>query len=108
MAQMMSTRWLNFEKETQETSTQVKCIKDEVDRLLVKDEEIKNRWREYFYKLFNNESEKTAIELDNSIDINRRFVWRIQKSEVKEALKKMKRCKALGPDDIPIEVWRCL
>jgi hypothetical protein len=25
---------------------QVKCIKDEADRLLVKDEEIKNRWRE--------------------------------------------------------------
>jgi hypothetical protein len=27
---------------------------------------------------------------------------------VKEVLKKMKICKALGPDDIPIEVWRCL
>jgi hypothetical protein len=37
---------------------QVKYIKDEADRLLVKDEEIKNRWREYFDKLFNDESEK--------------------------------------------------
>jgi hypothetical protein len=27
---------------------------------------------------------------------------------VKEALKKMKTDKALRPDDIPIEVWRCL
>jgi Reverse transcriptase (RNA-dependent DNA polymerase) len=27
---------------------------------------------------------------------------------VKEALKKMKSGKALGPNDIPIEVWRCL
>jgi hypothetical protein len=50
---------------------QVKCIKDEADRLLVKDEEIKNRWRAYFDKLFNDESEKTAIELDDSIDTNR-------------------------------------
>jgi hypothetical protein len=25
---------------------QVKCIKDETDRLLIKDEEIKNRWRD--------------------------------------------------------------
>jgi hypothetical protein len=84
----------------------VKCIKDEADRILVKDDEIKNRWREYFDKLFNDESEKTATELDDSIDTNRQFVQRIQVSEVKEALKKMKIGKALGPDDIPIEVWR--
>jgi hypothetical protein len=69
---------------------QVKCIKNETDRLLVKDEEIKNKLREYFDKLFNDESEKTAIELDNSIDTNRQFVRRIQESEVKESLKKMK------------------
>jgi hypothetical protein len=50
---------------------QVKCIKDEADRLLVKDEKIKNRWRAYFDKIFNDESEKTAIELDDSIDTNR-------------------------------------
>jgi hypothetical protein len=75
---------------------------------LVKDDEIKNRWREYCNKLFNDESEKTAIELDDSVVINRRFVRRIQESEVKEALKKMKTDKALGPADIPIEVWRCL
>jgi hypothetical protein len=87
---------------------QVKCIKDDADRLLVKDEEIKNKWRAYFDKPFNDESEKTAIELDDSIDTNRRFVRRIQESEVKEALKKMKTGKALGPNDIPIEVWRCL
>jgi hypothetical protein len=67
---------------------QVKRIKNETDRLLVKDDEIKNRWREYFDKLFNDESEKTAIELDDSVDINGRFVRRIQESEVKKALKK--------------------
>jgi hypothetical protein len=53
---------------------QVKCIKYDTDRLLVKDEEIKNRWRAYFDKLFNDDSEKTAIELDDSIDTNRQFV----------------------------------
>ena len=36
---------------------QIKCIKDGTDRLLVKDEEIKGRWREYFDKLFNGENE---------------------------------------------------
>jgi hypothetical protein len=36
---------------------QVKCIKDEADQLLVKDDEIKHRWQEYFDKLFNGDQE---------------------------------------------------
>jgi uncharacterized coiled-coil DUF342 family protein len=48
---------------------------------------------------------KTMIELDDSFDdTNRRFVRRIQESEVKEVLKRMKTGKALGPDDILIEI----
>jgi hypothetical protein len=35
-------------------------------------------------------------------------VRRIQESEVKDALKRMKGGKAMGPDGIPIEVWRSL
>jgi hypothetical protein len=58
---------------------QIKCIKDRRDRLLVKDEKIKDRWREYFDKLFNGENEGPTLELDNSFDdTNRRFVRRIQ------------------------------
>ncbi|KAK1613062.1 hypothetical protein QYE76_036735 [Lolium multiflorum] len=88
---------------------QVKCIKDGADQLLVKDKEIKHRWREYFDGLFNGETESSTIELDNSFDdTSRRFVRRIQESEVKEALRRMKGGKAMGPDCIPIEVWRGL
>ena len=88
---------------------QVKCIKDGAGQLLVKDEEIKHRWREYFDKLFNGENESSTIELNDSFDeTNMRFVRRIQESEVKEALKRMKGGKAMGPDCIPIEVWKGL
>ena len=41
-------------------------------------------------------------------DTNRRFVRRIQESEVREELKRIKGGKAMGPDGIPIEAWRCL
>ena len=76
---------------------------------MVKDDEIKNRWKEYFNKLFNEEDSSTVIELDDpSDDSSRHFVQRIQESKVKEVLKWMNAGKALGPDDIPIEVWRCL
>jgi hypothetical protein len=89
--------------------TQVKCIKHATERLLTKDEGIKNRWREYFDKLFNEDSGSSSIELDiSSDDLNRQFVCRIQESEVKDALKRMKGGKTIGPDRIPIEVWRTL
>jgi hypothetical protein len=75
----------------------------------VKDEEIKDRWREYFDKLFNGENEGPTLELDDSFDdTNRSFVRRIQEAEIGEALKRMKGGKAMGPDGIPIEVWRYL
>jgi hypothetical protein len=88
---------------------QVKCIKDEIERLITKDEDIKNRWREYFDKLFNEDSGNSSIELDiSSNDLNRQFVCRIQEFEVKDAFKRMKGGKPMGPDGIPIKVWRSL
>ena len=32
----------------------------------------------------------------------------ISKEEVRENMKRMKNGKAVGPDDIPVEVWKCL
>ena len=67
---------------------QVKCIKDEREHLLVKKDEIRHRWQEYFDKMFNGENLDKTFQLDDSFDdTNRRFVWRIQESEVREALK---------------------
>ena len=37
-------------------------------------------------------------------DMNRNYMRRISESKVKEALKRMKSRKAIGPDGIPIEV----
>jgi hypothetical protein len=61
------------------------------ERLLTKDKDINNRWREYFDKLFNEDSESSSIELDiSSDDLNRQFVRRIQEYEVKDALKRIR------------------
>jgi hypothetical protein len=88
---------------------QVKCIKYVTERLLTKYEDIKKRWREYFDKLFNEDSGSSSIKFDISLDdLNRQFVHRIQESEVKDALKRMNGGKAMGPDGIPIEVWKTL
>ena len=75
----------------------------------MKEDEIRHRWQEYFDKLFNGENTDTTFQLDDSFDdTNRRFMRRIQESDVREALKRMKEGKAMGPDGITIEVWRCL
>jgi hypothetical protein len=84
---------------------QVKYIKDETERLLTKDEDIKNSWREYCDKLFNEDSGSSSIELDSSSDdLSMQFVHRIQESEVKDTLKRLKGGKMMGPDGIPIEI----
>jgi hypothetical protein len=71
---------------------QVKCIKDEMDQLLVKGQDIKKRWHGYFENLFNGENETMDIQLDDSFDdLNRCFVRRIQESEVKESFKENER-----------------
>ncbi|KAJ7976178.1 Craniofacial development protein 2 [Quillaja saponaria] len=57
----------------------IKCIKDEADRVLVKEDEINERWRTYFDTLFNEESKGDFGDLDVTFDdMNRRFVLRIR------------------------------
>ena len=76
---------------------------------MVKEDEIRHRWQEYFNKLFNGANKNTTVQLDDSFDdTNRHFVRMIQESKVREALKMMKGGKAMGPDGIPIKVWRYL
>jgi len=82
----------------------VRCVKDEDQKVLVRDEEIKERWREYFDRLFNGSSTQNLDGLTIQCqDMNRNYMRRISESEVKEILKRMKSRK-VGPDGIPIEV----
>ena len=57
----------------------------------LKGQDIKQMWKMYFDNLFNGENETMDIQLDDYFDdLNRCIVRRIQESEVKEALKRMK------------------
>jgi hypothetical protein len=42
----------------------------------MKNDEIKNKWSEYFDNLFNEESEKTMIELDVTFDDTNKRLFR--------------------------------
>ena len=70
MARVRERKTMNFNR--------VKCIKDEMEHLLLKEDEIRHLWQEYFDKLFNDENTDITFQLDDSFgDINRRFVRRI-------------------------------
>ncbi|KAK3523444.1 hypothetical protein QTP86_033619 [Hemibagrus guttatus] len=75
-------------------------------RVLTSEESVQRRWKEYFEDLMNEENEREKrVEGVNSVE---QKVDKIRKDEVRKALKRMKSGKAVGPDDIPVEVWKCL
>ena len=61
------------------------------------------RWMEYFEELMNEENERER-RLEEVEIVNQEVGW-ISKDEVRTA---MKSGKAVGPDDIPVEAWKCL
>ncbi|KAK3518526.1 hypothetical protein QTP70_001497 [Hemibagrus guttatus] len=85
---------------------QVRVIKDRDGRVLTSEESVQRRWKEYFEELMYEENEREKrVEGVNSVE---QKVDKIRKDEVRKALKRMKSGKAVGPGDIPVEVWKCL
>ncbi|XP_047264597.1 uncharacterized protein LOC124896796 [Capsicum annuum] len=88
---------------------QVKCIKGENGRVLVEDVQIKKRWREYFQRLLNEEGDR-GIELGElELSEDRRdfgYCRRFTIEEVGEAIRRMRRGRATGPDKIPMDFWK--
>ena len=78
---------------------QAKLVKDKNGNVLGDDEAVKTRWKNYFDQLMNTENERIAREVTE----NEEEVREITAGEVVKALKKMKKGKAVGPDNIPAE-----
>ena len=73
---------------------QVKCIKDENQNVLVNEGGIKERWNEYFAKLFNNGAD-TRVRLGHLSNFEGNasytFYRRISSKEIRQVLKKIKK-----------------
>ncbi|XP_071699354.1 uncharacterized protein [Rutidosis leptorrhynchoides] len=87
----------------------VKYIKDEAGQSIVREDRIRKRWEENFSSIFGKERTERKVELYEVREYqNNCFCTRINQEKVRSALRKMGRNKAVGPDQIPIEAWRCL
>ncbi|GJS17054.1 retrovirus-related pol polyprotein LINE-1 [Tanacetum coccineum] len=87
----------------------VRYIKDEGGRTIVREEEIRKRWGEYFCSLFNeSRPEGSKVRSSSPLLPQDCYYSRINQREVRIALQNMGRNKVVGPDQIPIEAWKCL
>ena len=85
---------------------QVRMMKDKDGNVMTDEESVLRMWKEYYMGLMNEENERERREIDGErVNLE---VESVSKEEVIENMQRMKNGKAVGPDDIPVEVWKCL
>lgn len=89
---------------TGKRAPQVRVVKDEQGQILTDLVEVKQRWGQYFDNLYNDPNAVNEGYIDNlpSIIVAAE-IPAITESEIEVAIKKMKRRKAPGVDDITVE-----
>ena len=77
-------------------------IKDENDNVMVTSEAMLKKWNEYLEKLMNEENNRKSRT--EEAEVVNEEVNCISREEVKNALRRMKKGKAVGPDELPVDV----
>ena len=83
----------------------VRVIKDENGNVMVNSEAVLKRRKEYFAKMMNEENNREPRTEEPEV-VNEE-VNCVSRKEVK-ALRRMKKGKAVGPDELPVKVWKCM
>ena len=80
---------------------QVRVIKCKTGEILMEKEKVKQSWKDYFDNLLNQENprERRGLRTEET----KRDVEDISGEEVRTGLRKMKKGKVQGPDDIPVQ-----
>ena len=73
--------------------------------MMVNSEAVLKRWKEYFERLINEENNREPRT--EEAEVVNEEVNCVSREEVKNALRRMKKGKAVGPDELPVEVWKC-
>ena len=84
----------------------VRVIKDENGNVMVNSEAVLIRWKEYFEKLINEENDRESRK--EEAEVVNEEVNCVSREEVKKALRRIQKSKAFGPDELPVEVWKCM
>ena len=82
----------------------VRIIKDENGNVRVNLEPVLKRWKEYFEKLMNEENNRDP-RTEEAEMVNEE-VNCVSREKVKNAIRRMKKGKTVGSDELPLEVWK--
>ena len=74
--------------------------------VMVNSKAVLKRWKEYFEKLINEENDRDPITEETEA-VNKEINC-VSREEVKNALRRTKKGKTVGPDELPVEVWKCI
>ena len=82
---------------------QIRNVKSATGEVLMKNDESKERWGQYFNMLMNKENQRVETE---ERDPNQAMTRNISEEDTESVLKGMKCGKAVGADEIPAEAWK--
>ena len=68
-------------------------------------EALLKRWKEYFKKLMNEEKNRDSRTEEAKV-VNEEV--NCVNKEVKNALRRIKKGKAIGPDELTVTLWKCM
>ena len=99
-------RWARQRDSAGKDVQHVRVIKDENNNVMVNSEAVLKRWKEYFEKLMNEEN--NIDPRTEETEVVKEEVNFVSREEVKKALRRIKKDKAVGPDELPVKVWKCM
>ena len=79
----------------------VRVIKDENGNVMINSEAVLKRWKEYFEKSMNEENNRESRTEEAEV-VNEEANC-VSREEIKNTLRRMKKGKAVGPDELPVE-----
>ena len=73
---------------------------------MVRSGAVLKRWKEYFEKLMNEKNNRDSRT--EEAQVGNEEVNCVNREEVKKAQRRIKKGKSVGPDELPVKVWKCM
>ena len=81
-------------------------MKDKNGNVMANSKTVLKKSKQYFEKLMNEENDRGPRT--EEVEVVNEEVNCVSRGKVKNALRRMKKGKAVGSSELPVEVWKCM